>query len=151
MAFTETKINDTSSIPSLNGYIFEHIDSPSSCGGVGMYISNNIKYSVNNQLNLNLPGCDDVWIEVEIKSTYCNKKSKEKKEKLIIGCVYRHPGRKYDNFCEKFCNQLLLLDEKKCKYIVVGDFNIDLNKYNIASNVTSYLNAISSSGCNAYY
>ena len=64
--------------------------------------------------------------------------------------MYRHPGRKYENFCDKFCNQLLLLDEKKYKYVVVGDFNIDLNKYNIASNVTNYLNAISSSGCNVF-
>ena len=150
MAFTETKINDSSCIPTLNGYNFEHIDSKTSCGGVGIYLSNDIKYSLNNQLNLGLPGCDDVWVEIEIKST-CNKRNKKsKKETLIIGCVYRHPGRKYENFCEKFCNQLLFLDEKKCKYLVVGDFNIDLNKYNTASNVTSYLNAISSSGCNVF-
>ena len=64
--------------------------------------------------------------------------------------IDRHPGRKYEDFCEKLCNQLLLLGEKKCKYVVVGDFNIDLNKYNIASNVTNYLNAINSSGCNVF-
>ena len=36
------------------------------------------------------------------------------------------------------------------KYIIVGDLNIDLNKYNIASNVTHYLNALNSSGCNVF-
>ena len=39
---------------------------------------------------------------------------------------------------------------RKKKYTIVGDFNIDLNKYNVASNVTNYLNAISSSGCNVF-
>ena len=90
MAFTETKINDSSCIPCLTGYNFEHIDSPTSCGGVGIYISSTLKYSVNNQLNLNSSGCDDIWIEVEIKSTYSNRKGKNKKETLIIGCLYQY-------------------------------------------------------------
>ena len=76
--------------------------------------------------------------------------TKTKKGKIILGVIYRHPSSKYDHFCEKFCNQLLTFNEKKMKYIVVGDFNIDLNKYNIASNVTGYLNAIHSVGCNAF-
>ena len=72
------------------------------------------------------------------------------KQRIILGIIYRHPGSKYDYFSEKLCNQLLKLNEKKTKYVIVGDFNIDLNKYNIASNVTGYLNAIHSVGCNAF-
>ena len=68
----------------LDGYhnlIMKTRPSPLRGGGVGIYISSALKYSVNNQLNLILPGFDDIWIEVEIKSTYCNRKSKNKKEK----------------------------------------------------------------------
>jgi len=34
--------------------------------------------------------------------------------------------------------------------MMVGDFNIDLLKYNLVSNVTNYMNALSSSGCNVF-
>ena len=36
------------------------------------------------------------------------------------------------------------------KYVLVGDFNIDLMKYNLAKHPTNYLNAIRSAGCNPF-
>ena len=36
------------------------------------------------------------------------------------------------------------------KYVLVGDFNLDLMKYNLATDPTNYLNAIRSAGCNAF-
>ena len=68
LAFSETRINNnTSNIPSLNGYNFEHNDSKSFAGGVGVYISNSFDYSINNHLQLQLPDCEDLWLELVSK------------------------------------------------------------------------------------
>ena len=36
----------------------------------------------------------------------------------------------------------------KTKYVIVGDININVLKYNLVSNVTNYVNALNSVGCN---
>ena len=43
-----------------------------------------------------------------------------------------------------------MLNKKKQKYLIVGDFNVDLMKYNIATDPTDYLDAIHSTGCNVF-
>ena len=64
LAFSETKLNQNSPIPSLEGYSFERKDSPSVCGGVGVYVSNRINYSIRNDLDLDTDGCEDLWLEI---------------------------------------------------------------------------------------
>ena len=123
LAFTETRISkDTSNIPSLEGYSFEHVDAPHAIGGVGVYLSNSISYTVINNLHIDSTGCENIWIQIDLK----NNKNAKHNNSIIIGVVYRHPGSKYEGFCEKLCNQLLILNQKKTKYIIVGDFNFDL-------------------------
>ena len=52
-------------------------------GGVGIYLKNTLKYRSRNDLSLKTPNCEDLWIEVESKtSNYC------------LGVVYRHPKKK---------------------------------------------------------
>ena len=123
MAFTETRINDDSCIPYLDGYSFEHRDSPSTFGGVGIYVSSLINYSVRNDLHLDVSGCENIWVEIELK----NAKKSKRYNSIVVGVVYRHPGSKYETFCEKLCDQLLMFNEKKIRYIITGDINIDLN------------------------
>ena len=43
-----------------------------------------------------------------------------------------------------------MLNQKKLKYLIFGDFNVDLMKYNLANGITEYLDAIHSTGCNAF-
>ena len=50
---------------------------------------------------------------------------------VIIGVIYRH-GQNVKNFCEKLSEQLLMLNSKKEKYVLVGDFNVNLMKYKLA-------------------
>ena len=145
LAFSETKLNQETSIPTLEGYSFEYMNSPSSYGGVGVYLSNSLSYSKKHDLQLDIPGCEDIWIQIDL-----NAKSSKSDKSLVLGVIYRHPSSKYEYFSEKLCNQLLMLNQRKMKYIIVGDFNIDLNKYNISSSVTNYLNALSSSGSNVF-
>merc|ERR1711881_330116 len=42
------------------------------------------------------------------------------------------------------------LNEKKKKFYIVGDFNINLMKFNVSTPITNYMNAISSTGCGVF-
>ena len=111
LAFTETRLNDNSSPPELQGYTFEHVNSPLSAGGVGFYISNSLTYNVRKDLSLNTNKCEDLWIEV---SSSVNKYRKTKGMKnIVIGVVYRHPGHKYETFCDNLCDLIDHLDKNK--------------------------------------
>ena len=138
LTITETKLNDSKSIPELEGYKYKHVDSTTDAGGVGIYLSNNLSFTVRNDLSLEAQNCEDLWINVDMDDG----------SKLVIGVVYRHPGHKYETFCDKLCNNLNSLNLSKTNYLVVGDFNINLLKYGIAGNVTNYVNALNSVGCN---
>ena len=67
---------------------------------------------------------------------------------LIIGIIYRHPGDHYHDFRDKLCENIYNINSSKCNYLIVGDMNINLMKYNLASDVTTYVNALNSVGCN---
>ena len=139
MAFTDTKLKDDS-FPDLQEYNFEHVNSTADAGGVGIYLSKMIDYTVCQDLSLDFNACEDLWLNIKVSKT----------QNLIIGVIYRRQFslKNYDPFCEKLCNQLDFLNQNKVNYIIVGDFNIDLLKYNVVNNVTNYMDAISSTGCN---
>ena len=65
---------------------------------------------------------------------------------LTIGVIYH--GQNWTKFYEKLGELLISLNSKKEKYLIVGDFNLDLMKYNLATTSTNCLNAIHSTGCN---
>ena len=92
---------------------------------------------------------EDLWIEFEIDKT-CQSSASSKPVKYVIGNIYRHPGSQYKLFCERLCKSLEILNETKTKYILVGDYNIDLLKYNLATDVTNYTNSLNSTGCNVH-
>ena len=58
----------------LDVYQFIHRDSITSAGGVGLYISNSLVYSVNPCSNLRLSNAEHLW--VENKPRYCSSRSR---------------------------------------------------------------------------
>ncbi len=86
IAISETKIRKSDNITdqynlSNYDYTFEHEDTPTHFGGVGFHIKNNIDYFVRNDISLDIPRCESLWIEMKGKN---NKSS-------ICGVIYRHP------------------------------------------------------------
>ena len=79
LALSETKLNESNCYTntSLPGFNFEHIDSPTKAGGVGAYISTDVTYHVRHDLNFNLQGCENLWLELApnkskgLKNLYC--------------------------------------------------------------------------------
>ena len=148
LAFTETKLNENSSIPNLNGYAFENINSETACGGVGVYVSDHIDYILREDLKMNVPGVEDIWIELKIGVGNHEKSSSKDTDKFVIGTIYRHPiTSNYDQFCDNLCASLEILNREKTKYNLLGDFNIDILKYNLVTSVSNFINSLNSLGC----
>ena len=81
IAVTETRLKTGKSIPTLDGYTFENVNSPTDAGGVGVYVSNELNYCVKTDLSLGLKYCEDIWLKLDLKDG----------KPLIIGIIYRHP------------------------------------------------------------
>ena len=109
IALSETKLNDKSVQPHIEGYKFDNVDSPTAAGGVGIFVANHIEYFVRNDLSLKTNGCEDIWIEIKANG----KMSKAKNSKsLVIGVIYRHPSSQYAKFLENLENNLNSLGRK---------------------------------------
>ena len=117
---------------------------PTKAGGVGFYFKSSFDYDLLPDLKLNLHLCEDIWFRVKNVEN-----SKLNGNGLIIGVIYRY-GHNVPNFSEKLSEQLLLLNFKKEKYLLVGDFNVNLMKYNLTTPQTAFLNTLNSVGCNAF-
>ena len=79
-----------------------------------------------------------MWIETAL----------DDKISLVIGTVYRHPQPNYQNFVKVFQNKLLKLKSYNGgRFIALGDFNIDYNRYNSSNAVKTYADNITSLGC----
>lgn len=118
---------------SLQGYNF--IDRPcveKNGGGVGIFIKNNLQYNILSNFNLNVQGCEDIWLEL---STSANKK-------ITVSCIYRHPSYNLQPFQERFSNILETLNNKNTTYVIGGDFNI--NYFSNNQNMLNYINEIKS-------
>ena len=117
IGISETKIH-SSMQPTLNlnipGYNFEQVPTPLLFGGVGMYISDKLKYSVIERTSNE--AFQAMWIKIHF----------ETKKNIICGIIYRQHNSPnciltyFDESLEKYSNE-------KPVY-VLGDFNLDLLK-----------------------
>ena len=144
LAITESKLKRGDDEPPIDGYDFKRSDTTTAFGGVGVYLSKDLDYSVRNDLALGVNHCEDIWINIVMDQ--CGKKTGPKN--FVIGLIYIHPNHKYDFFCNKLCNTLDILNKSKTDYVRVGDINVDIMKFNLASNITDYVNSLYSVGCN---
>ena len=67
IALSETKLKNSFSC-FLDGYKFIQSNSDPNAGGVGLFVRNNINFIVTDQYKLNVPNCQDLWIEVKQKT-----------------------------------------------------------------------------------
>ena len=123
LALSDTKLNESNCYTntSLPGFNFEHIDSFTKAGGVGAYINTDVTFR--HDLNFNLQGCKNLWLELEpIKSNGL--------KNYIVGIIYKHPFCNTNNFISLLSNSLLVITESNKRYFVVGDFNVNLLNVN---------------------
>ena len=110
----------------------EHCPKEGPNGGALIYVKNDIIYKVRNDLKIyQSEKLESVFIEI-IKSNNRN---------ITVGCVYRHPSMEVNEFNSLFLNTLSenLLSEKNKEIVLLGDFNIDLLKYEKDHNTADFL------------
>jgi len=61
---------------------------------------------------------------------------------IIVGCLYRPPNSNVSTFNETIGDLLKLLNAKKLPVYILGDFNIDLLKYNTHNPTSEFVNTI---------
>ena len=119
----------------INDYNFAQTDSVTNAGGVAIYISSKYKFELVQSYNMNLNGCEDLWLEVTVPTNQTS---------FIIGAVYRHPSSKIETFCEAFINTINLLSKKI--FYVLDDINIDISAKARTSSSTHCINSLISCG-----
>ena len=62
-----------------------------------------------------------------------------KQKNMIIGCIYKHPKQGTHDFNENYILRLMdKLSREKKGILIMGDFNINLLKYNNDTDNTTY-------------
>ena len=99
---------------------------------------------------MKINGCEDIWVEIKTKVKNLKNERSAAFKKLVVGAIYRHPGPHYVKFIEALEKNFVLLSRKNTKVIILGDINIDLMKFNVASKVTEYVHSVLSHGYNLF-
>lgn len=134
---TKFKLNqDQLTNSDLSGYYFLSQSTLTNAGGVGFYILNDLSYSVRSDLSTSVKDdFESLWIEIENKSQH----------NIICGVVYRHPNGSMNSFMEHI-NGVIDIINKECKYCaIIGDFNIDLLKFESHPDTDNFINNLMSS------
>jgi len=137
IAISETKLKDDNIYNiNINGYSFLNTNSMSCAGGVGLYISNELKFIRRQDLDTQNELMESLWIEIV----------RQKQKNIVIGCIYRHPNYDTTQFYEIVKNQLSDLNDKRKEVFITGDININFMNYNTDNNTSDYLDMLLSTG-----
>ena len=64
---------------------------------------------------------------------------------MIVGYIYKHPTLPVNDFTIDFISHLPLKLQKESKRVfLLGDFNIDLLKYEISDSVNNFIDTLTS-------
>ena len=111
-------------------------------GGVGFYISSKFDYEIIEDLS---------FFEERVFESIFIKLKLEKDKFKIIGNIYRAPGTDVNYFIEKLQQILEKIDKDKMyknskETILLGDFNIDLLKYEKNNETSNFVDTVLSYG-----
>ena len=134
IGLTETKII-TSKDPVINlnlpGFQFVSQPSLSNAGGVGFYIRDKYTFSIRTDLSKAESGFEVLWIEIE-NNAHSN---------LLCGVVYRHSQGDITSFMEYLNSSVDKIHRENKICVVMGDFNLDLLKFETHNDTDAFLNA----------
>ena len=142
VAISETKLKEglINRNIELKDYGFLHSDSKKCAGGVGLglYIKDTIKFSINQCWKICLPNAEHLWVDIQTK-----------RGPIAIGVEYRHPDNSattIDKFKEM--NKLLVtLNMRKRPFYCIGDININLLKISDNDAIRRYASMLISCNC----
>lgn len=133
--FTETwfQSEGDANLVDLNDYSIENYNRTGrKGGGSSLFIHSSIQYSNRHDLGLNCTDCDSLFIEV-VRDGQTN---------VIIGVIYKPETVIFDDFVSQLENTLNTVNKEKKTCYILGDFNLDLLKYDSKPKVNDFLNLL---------
>lgn len=141
IGLTETWLNEyNTELYGFDGYTGKHRHRKNrNGGGVSIYVEENIKYKERVDLEHFDENLETVFIEID-------KEELGTKKNTIIGVIYRIPGTSPEDFNTKIAQTLskISLENKSC--YLMGDFNMDLLKFDTHTETSNLLDLIYSNG-----
>ena len=90
-------------------------------GGVGFLVSQNLEFRVRKDLTLDLPGFENMTIELKTHS-----------DSIIVSTLYRPPDGKSKTFLKNYKRLLNKFTEKELSNLIIGmDHNLDIMKHEV--------------------
>ena len=96
----DEKIDFQKHLISIPNYDLIFDNSPTNAGGVAIFVKNELKYQIRQDIRLNVDGCESIFLHLESFSRNSCVSS------LLIGCVYRHPKPSSLHFVEELLEKL---------------------------------------------
>ena len=124
LVFTETWFTpEDSDLRYFNGFqppinLFRSSEDKTKGGGISIYARNGLQFRHRDDLTLSLPFIECLFIEIKFNNI-----------KYLIGGIYRAPDTNTDLFIDRL-NSLIEPLKSSHKLILLGDYNIDLQKNN---------------------
>ena len=123
----------------LHGYSpFLYQPTDTTHGGAGFYINNNLDFKERKDLNLNSTGnFETIFIELIIPN----------RKNVVAGCIYHHPSSiiPTTQFTTEYLDPILnIIAHENKTSVIVGDFNIDLLKYDRDNHANEFYNTMTS-------
>lgn len=98
-------------------------------GGTSLFIKSDFNYRIRTDLTINCANCDSVFIEISTKA-----------KSIVIGVVYKPEYVVYDDFYFQLSQTLTKISDEKNTCYIMGDFNLDLLKWDSNSNINKFIN-----------
>ena len=143
LCFQETWLdsNDDTSLIGIDGYkIFLRAKSCSAHGGLAIYVRNHLSCELVSIANYN--SWEGLFVRVNENETAG--------ESIVIGNIYRPPNVRTDHltaFFDEFNSYLQnILSGTTARYVIAGDFNINLLKLQESASTRAFLNSVLSLG-----
>ena len=122
MSVSETRLKGDPLINVLKpSHNFVHSDSVTNAEGVAIYVSSKFQFTLDHELNLNVNGYEDSWLNV------CLGNNAEKR--ITIVAVYRHPNASttsIDDFSQVLSYAMNKITMRKDVFYLLGELNIDI-------------------------
>ena len=136
IGLTETwlKDNEETNIYNMSGYtLLSKTRAHKRGGGVGLYISDRLKYKTRDDLIAVTEECpfECLFIEAEVD-----------KNAIVIGTVYKPPDTNVNTFNDHFKDLLRKISNERKKCIIMADFNIDLLKIDTNGQTTDFIHGM---------
>ena len=141
VAISETKLKEglINRNIELKGHGFVYSDSKKCAGGVGVYIKDTIKFSINQCSKICLPNAEHLWVDIQTKSG-----------PIAIRVVHRHPdisATTINKFNKKINELFLTLNMSKRPFYCIGDIHINLLKISKNDVIRRYASMLISCNC----